>query len=221
MKISMLAILMMLVFALGAGCKKDPDRSRTAPVESNQAGPAVEPADEFACRSDAECEITCNIDGECCAEPCPPCSHAYHKNKVRKMRDERRKSCKGKAESPECNPPVGCAEPQHDFVPRCEQGACTAVKAPLFSPRKEGYACKADLDCVVSCEQPNACCPSPCFCNAVYHKDELAEMQANAALRCSDEIREGCVKARCAPSKYYTVAVCEKQRCVGKERQRE
>lgn len=61
----------------------------------------------------------------------------------------------------------------------------TSTPEPDEPPTKEPvaeaeYRCTSDADCVSSCVEEDNCCPNPCGCDVVRHKDEhQAVVRAN------------------------------------------
>jgi hypothetical protein len=64
---------------------------------------------------------------------------------------------------------------------------------------------------------PNDCCGQICYASAVYHKDELAAIQAVNDQRCTEKLKPICPQAKCAKPSTTTKAVCVKGTCQGKQ----
>jgi hypothetical protein len=114
-----------------------PARSGVAPL-SSRADAAVFPSsppetprklagapqDMLACKTDADCAITCRFDGDCCAEQCgcsQPMSHAFSKRLERHLAE----SC-----GPEPVCPVASCVGTKKYKARCDAGTCVARKLP-------------------------------------------------------------------------------------------
>jgi hypothetical protein len=91
-------------------------------------------------------------------------------------------------------------------------GACE-TKPP---PRTETVSCKADADCVISCEKRDHCCDSP-WCETVQHEAVAADTAAYNARECPKK-KYTCPDygARAKPD--YTIAPrCKAGACVGEK----
>jgi hypothetical protein len=103
-----------------------PPAASVVPSEPN-ASPsrlAQTPEEVLACRTDADCIITCRFDGSCCTEQCgcsQPMSRAFAKRLERHLLEE----C---GKDPIC-PVASCVGTKKDAA-RCERGQCVAKKLP-------------------------------------------------------------------------------------------
>jgi len=66
---------------------------------------------------------------------------------------------------------------------------------------------------VVTRALPNDCCGQKCFPSAVYHKGELAAIEAVNDKRCTSEERDRCPRPKCSKPAQDTKAVCEQGQC--------
>lgn len=78
------------------------------------------------------------------------------------------------------------------------------------------YTCGSDGDCVMSCVTETGCCPNPCGCDTVRHKDEHATVQKQQIEHCSDKIEECPSVGACDPSFEYATPRCIEGTCVAK-----
>lgn len=87
-----------------------------------------------------------------------------------------------------------------------------AARAKVADAGTARYTCAQDSDCVVSCNKPKSCCPDPCACENVYHKDELAALdKANKAVCAIKDLE--CDEPKCEPPDFKTIARCTSGTC--------
>lgn len=87
--------------------------------------------------------------------------------------------------------------------------AASCKKTPA-GPR----ACKADTDCVISCESRASCCNNP-YCESAQHADDAREIREENEKRCTPALRADCpqIGAR-APVNYNVEVHCRQSACV-------
>lgn len=195
----------------GASCKKD---APAGPGEAGEAGKAGagesgggaagggESAKDYGCQADSECRVSCAVPGDCCGELCE-CTRAYHEDELDAVRAANERDC---PDQPSC-PAADCPRPEGELLPVCREGTCATREVPRYWPEpSSAYPCTSDEECVLSCVEANECCAG-CTCDAVYHVDQLAKIQAINRARCTDEERAGCPRKKCAAPSVR--AVCD------------
>jgi hypothetical protein len=84
-------------------------------------------AEAYVCHSDADCVMSCESKGECCANPCG-CDTVRHKDEHAAIQAYNRKDCA--TDDYDC-PDVGACAPSYEYAtPRCREGACVAELPP-------------------------------------------------------------------------------------------
>lgn len=75
------------------------------------------------CRTDADCALTCRVDGDCCPRLCT-CDHALNRETLAELQAHQA-ACtyRGCAKAK-------CRDPGHDLVPTCVDGLCGAREVP-------------------------------------------------------------------------------------------
>jgi hypothetical protein len=97
-----------LVMALGAvGCS----RSAGTP--------------DLSCRSDAECELSGMVPGDCCGDLCGA-AHVYNTKWLAAARPAHDKDC----EANRCTKVADCAMPTTKSVARCKASSCVIEEVP-------------------------------------------------------------------------------------------
>jgi len=76
----------------------------------------------------------------------------------------------------------------------------------------EPATCKSDDECVVSCAKTDSCCEQLCQCSNVYHRDQLAAIEAAKKEKCP--ATPACPVARCRPPEHDNVGRCKEGTCV-------
>ncbi len=212
-----LAALLAASLASQLGCKKDTHADPPAPGTAKALpttptdGPATRPT-TYKCESFRDCTVSCDVRRECCGELCQ-CTQPYHREELLASRAKKREIC---TEASEACPEADCPNHPTDFVPRCTESRCTAAQVPRYMGRQT-FTCKSSTDCVVAKDRENQCCGELCFATQVYHKDQLAEIQAINDQRCTDEERKWCPQAKCAKPTTRVVGECVQGQCRGKQ----
>ena len=92
---------------------------------SPPAPPALAPPEEMlACKTHADCAITCRIDGDCCTEQCG-CSQPMNRAFLKRLEQHLTKDC---GNEPVC--PVASCVGEKKYAARCDIGLCVAHKLP-------------------------------------------------------------------------------------------
>lgn len=91
--------------------------------------------------------------------------------------------------------------------------ACKKTAESPAGPRQ----CKADDECVLSCDSKGDCCHDP-YCEQAAHRDDAAEARAFNAERCTAEARARCpqIGARLPPD-YAVTPRCRAGACVAEK----
>lgn len=91
---------------------------------SRDSGGSVADADEYVCKSDADCVMSCVGETDCCGNPCG-CDQVRHTDEHAAVLKKQVEYCSDKIE--EC-PSVGGCDPSYEYAtPTCTDGACVGV----------------------------------------------------------------------------------------------
>ena len=110
---------------LPATTSPDPAPAPRLPLDPGFSVPISSPPPElFACETDSDCTIECDIPGNCCGAPCG-CRTAVNAAVLDALRKRPWAACPS---PPDC-PAMGCAyDPA--FGARCDGGRCVATDGP-------------------------------------------------------------------------------------------
>ena len=90
--------------------------------------------------------------------------------------------------------------------------ACSPTDPPTPAPTDLGpRPCTRDDECVVSCVRAGQCCRDLCQCSNVYHRDQLAAIEAANLAACGRH--PVCPIAECAAPHTEHYAVCKAGAC--------
>ena len=97
------------------------------PFESTNAlGEKLSPQDIRGCQSDADCVVSCRVDGDCCQELCT-CTQVYNQGFLTELTAFQEASCK----DPNC--PMAKCKPPRERRAACRSGMCE-LEEPVVAP---------------------------------------------------------------------------------------